>query len=214
MSRRPSPTAELQAKPRAPHRSERSRGVLVRPQRAGHTRYPTGAALLLARTAALIMLALIVVAVAVHLTAPATVRRLLSFAFPNHPPGLGAAWGILAANLRLAAAPLAGAVLLRLASRDGRAFKSGRALLDAIIAMILGLNVVIVGAGFGGYGAKVIRYALPHSPVELAGYCCAIAVYTSARAGRVQARHAWLLASASVALLAVAAALEAAASPI
>jgi hypothetical protein len=103
---------------------------------------------------------------------------------------------------------------LQLADRDSRAFKPECALLDAIIATILTLNVVIVGAGFGAYGARMIRYALPHGPVELTGYCCALTVYANARAARLQARQAGLLASASVALLAVAAVLEAVASPI
>ena len=160
------------------------------------------------------MLALIVVAEVVHLIAAASARRLLSFAFPTRPPGLDAAWGIFTGNLRLAAAPIAGALLLHLADRDGRAVKPVRTLLDATIAIVLGLNVMILGAGFGGYGPRMIRYALPHGPVELAGYCCVLTIYTSARARHLHAREAWLLPSASVALLAVAAVLEAVASPI
>ena len=160
------------------------------------------------------MLALIAVAAVVHLTGAASARRLLAFAFPARPPGLDSSWGIFTGNLRLAAAPLAGALLLQLADRDGGAFRLARTLLDAIIAIVLGLNVVIVGAGFGGYGARMIRYALPHGPVKLAAFCYALTVYTSARAGHPHARQGWLLPSASVALLAVAAVLEAVASPI
>jgi hypothetical protein len=214
MTRRANTPAKPQSEARAPRRSEPSPGVLARPQPVTHTRPQPGAAPQLAGTAALIMLALIVVAATVHLTAPAIARRLLSFAFPARPPGLGAAWGILTDNLRLAAAPLTGALLLQIANRDSGAFKPRRALLDAIIATILGLNVVIVGAGFGGYGAKIVRYTLPHGPVELAGYCCALTVYITARTGRLQTRQAWLLASASVVLLTVAAMFEAVASPI
>jgi len=77
------------------------------------------------------MLALLAVAVIVHLAAAATARALLGFAFPARPHGLGAAWGILTANLRLALAPLAGALLLQLADRDARAYEAGRVLLDA-----------------------------------------------------------------------------------
>ncbi len=214
MTRRPHRPADGLAVPRAPGRSERSPGVRGRPQRGTHTRLKQAAARDLMRTATMIMLALLAVAMIVYLIAPASARRLLSFAFPVGPPGLRAAWGIFTANLRLAAVPLASALLLRMADRDGPAFNPARTLLDAIIATILALNVMIVGAGFGAYGARMIRYALPHGPVELTGYCCALTVYASARAGHLQARQAWLLALASVTLLAVSAMLEAVASPI
>jgi hypothetical protein len=168
----------------------------------------------LVATATVILLALMVMAVVVHLAAPAIGRRLLSFAFPARPPGLGAAWGIMIANLRLAAAPLAGAVLLGLADRGGRGPRRGRAVLNVILTVVLALNVVIVGAGFGAYGARMVRYTLPHGPVELAGYCCALTVYLSARVGRPHARSAWALGAAAVMLLALAAVLEATCSPV
>lgn len=214
MTHHDNPPAAAQTEPRAPRQSERSPGLRTRPQPATRSRYQPGAARQLTVTATVIMLALIAVAAVVHLTGAASARRLLAFAFPARPPGLDASWGIFTGNLRLAAAPLAGALLLQLADRDGGAVKLGRTLLDAIIAIFLGLNVVIVGAGFGGYGARMIQYALPHGPVELAAYSCALTVYTTARAGHLHVRQAWLLPSASVALLAVAAVLEAAASPI
>jgi hypothetical protein len=168
----------------------------------------------LVASATVIVLALAAAAVVVHVAAPVAARRLLLFAFPARPAGLGAAWGILIANLRLAAAPLAGALLLGLADRGGRGRERGRALLDVILTGVLALNVVIVGAGFGAYGARMVRYTLPHGPVELAGYCCALTVYLSARAGRLQARSAWALTAAAVTLLALAAVLEATCSPV
>jgi hypothetical protein len=137
-------------------------------------------------SATVIVLALVAVAVVVHLAAPVAARRLLLFAFPGRPAGLGAAWGIVIGNLRLAATPLAGALLRRLADRGGRVPGRGRALLDVILAGVVVLNVVVVGAGFGAYGARMVRYTLPHGPVELAGYCCALTVYLSARAGRLE----------------------------
>jgi len=79
---------------------------------------------------------------------------------------------------------------------------------------VVSKNVVIVGAAFGAYEARMIAYMLPHGPIELAAYSCAITVYRSARAGRLQARSAWTLTAATVLLLAVAAVLEAIASPI
>lgn len=168
----------------------------------------------LVASATVISLALVLVAVVVHLAAPAIARRLLAFAFPAGPAGLGAAWGILIGNLRLAAAPLAGALLVGLADRGGRVREPGRALLDVVLTGVVVLNVVIVGAGFGAYGATMVRYTLPHGPVELAGYCCALTVYLSARAGRLRARSVWALTGAALALLGVAAVLEATCSPV
>jgi hypothetical protein len=165
-------------------------------------------------SATVISLALMLVAVVVHVAAPAIARRLLAFAFPARPAGLGSAWGILIGNLRLAAAPLAGALLVGLADRGGRVREPGRALLDVVLTGVVALNVVIVGAGFGAYGARMVRYTLPHGPVELAGYCCALTVYLSARAGRLRARSAWALTAAALALLGVAAVLEATCSPV
>ena len=166
----------------------------------------------LVASATVIVVALVAVAVVVHLAVPVVARRLLSFAFPARPAGLGAAWGIMIGNLRLAAAPLAGALLLGLADRGVPG--PGRALLDVVLAGVVVLNVVIVGAGFGAYGARMLRYALPHGPVELAGYCCALTVYLSTRAGRLQARSGWALTGAAVMLLALAAMLEATCSPV
>jgi hypothetical protein len=168
----------------------------------------------LVASSTVIVLALLAVAVVVHLAAPVAARRLLLFVFPTGPAGLGAAWEIMIANLRLAGAPLAGALLLRLADRGGRGPGLGRALLDVMLTGVVALNVVIVGAGFGAYGARMVRYTLPHGPVELAGYCCALTVYLSARAGRLQARAAWGLTAAAVMLLALAAVLEATCSPV
>jgi hypothetical protein len=180
--------------------------------RAPAQRADAGIAGQLAATATVIVLALLAVAVIVHLAAPVVARRLLLFAFPARPAGLGAAWGIMIGNLRLAAAPLAGALLLRLADRGVPG--PGRALLDVILAGVVMLNVVIVGAGLGAYGARMLRYTLPHGPVELAGYCCSLTVYRSARAGRLRARSGWALTGAAVMLLALAAVLEATCSPV
>jgi hypothetical protein len=174
----------------------------------------TGIAWQLAASATVILLTLMLVAVVVHVAAPAIARRLLAFAFPTRPPGLRAAPGILIANLRLAAAPLAGALLLRLADRGGRVPDPERALLDVILAGVVVLNVLIVGAGFGAYGARMVRYTLPHGPIELTGYCCALTVYLSARAGRPGAHSALALTGAALMLLGVAAMLEATCSPV
>ena len=214
------PSAEAQAELTVPRRAEVGVGVAegsAAPagcKRAALTLSDAGAVRQLAGIATLVMVALMLVAVIVHLIGPATARRLLGFAFPTDPPGPGAAWGIFTGNLRLAAAPLAGALLLQLAYRDRGAGTRGRALLDAVIIVVVVGNVVVVGAGFGGYGMRMIRYVLPHGPVELAGYCCALTVYTSARTGRVRAGLAWRLGIATLVLLALAAVLEATCAPL
>ena len=214
MTHHANPPAAAQTKPRAPRQNERNPDLRTRPQPATRSRYQPPAARQLTGTATVIMHALILVAAVVHLIGVASARRLLAFAFPARPPGLDAAWGIFIGNLRLAAAPLTAALLLQLADREAGAVKLARTLLDVIIAIVLGLNVVTVGAGFGAYGARMIEYALPHGPIELAAYCCALTVYSTARAGHSHPRQAWLLPSASVTLLAAAAVLEAVASPI
>ena len=218
MTRETHPWAEAQVELTVPRRGEitAAEGSAARAgcKRAAPTRSDAAAVRQLAGIATVVTVALIVVAVIVHLIGPAIARRLLGFAFPPDPPGLRAAWGIFTGNLRLAAAPLAGARLLQLADRDPGAFRPGRALLDAIIATILVGNVVVVAAGFGGYGMRMIRYVLPHGPVELAGYCCALPVYTSARTGRARARSAWRLSLATLVLLAFAAVLEATCAPL
>jgi len=168
----------------------------------------------LAAIVAVLMLALLVVAIVVHVTAASGARALLGFAFPADAHGPGAAWSIFTGNLRLAMAPLAGAVLLALADRNRRGHNAGRAVLDAILTIVVAVNVMIVGAGFGAYGTRMIRYTLPHGPIELAAYCCAITVYLTGRTHRLHTRTAWMLTAATVLLLAVAAVLEAVASPI
>jgi hypothetical protein len=218
MTQETHPWAEAQAELTVPRRGEitSAEGSVARAGwgRAAPTRSDAGAARQLAGIATVLTLALIVVAVIVHLIGPAIARRLLGFAFPAGPPGLEAAWRIFTGNLRLAAAPLAGALLLQLADRDRGAFRPGWALLDAIIMVVLVGNVVVVGAGFGGYGMRMIRYVLPHGPVELAGYCCALTGYTSARKGGLRGRLAWRLGLATLVLLALAAVLEATCAPL
>jgi hypothetical protein len=190
------------------------RAAAVTDQLAPEPDGPPGTVRQLAAIVAVLMLALLAVAIVVHVIAASGARALLGFAFPAGAHGPGAAWGIFTGNLRLAMAPLAGALMLALADRDRKGRKAGRALLDAILTIVVAVNVGIVGAGFGAYGARMIRYTLPHGPIELAAYSCAITVYLTARTGRLQIRAAWVLTAATVLLLAVAAVLEAVASPI
>ncbi|HEY4993534.1 MAG TPA: hypothetical protein VII33_15780, partial [Nakamurella sp.] len=167
----PDPAAIADTTPHGAHRAHAATDQLT-PQPNG----PPGTIRQLAATVAVLMLALLVVAVVVHVTAASGARALLGFAFPANPHGSGAAWSIFTANLRLAMAPLAGALVLALADRDRRGYTTGRGLLDAILTIVVAVNVMIVGAGFGAYGTRMIRYTLPHGPIELAAYSCAITV--------------------------------------
>ncbi len=69
-------------------------------------------------------------------------------------------------------------------------------------------NVIVVGAGLGAYGARMIRALLPHGPVELAAYSLALALYLEGRQRPLGIRHAVAVGALSVAALALAAVLE------
>jgi uncharacterized membrane protein SpoIIM required for sporulation len=71
------------------------------------------------------------------------------------------------------------------------------------------LNVVLVGASVGAYGARMVRTLLPHGPLEVLAYSIAISAYANARMGR---RQHWgdlvLAGGACLVMLAVAAMVE------
>ena len=79
---------------------------------------------------------------------------------------------------------------------------------ELILAGVIVANVLVVGAGLGAYGERMARAELPHGPVELAAYALALALYLQGRRRLLPAAHVAGIAAASVALLALAAALE------
>ena len=79
---------------------------------------------------------------------------------------------------------------------------------ELILAGVIAANVLVVGAGLGGYGERMARAELPHGPVELAAYALALALYLQGRRRALPAVHLARVVAVSVALLALAAALE------
>ena len=139
-------------------------------------------------------------AISVTHTAPG-VRDLLDLGLrPTRCSGAEAAV-IAANNIRLAAAPLIGAVVLAHQPRL-------RPPLDVLLAALLVINAAIVGAALAAYGANLSTRLLPHGPLELAGFSAAGGVYVAARSRPVSAREWASAASMAAAALIAAAAFE------
>ncbi len=110
-------------------------------------------------------------------------------------------------NLRVAALPVLGALAVTHAAH-------ARALFDALLAVVLGLNVALVGAAIGAYGPVRLAPWLMHLPLEWAGLSLPLAAYLHARSRRSTRPSALLvLLAATTALLAVGALVETLLSP-
>jgi hypothetical protein len=77
-----------------------------------------------------------------------------------------------------------------------------------VIAGAVTGNVLVIGAAIGGYGTRMLVAMLPHGPVELAAYSLALGLYVRGRGRALPTGGIAIVACASVALLALAAALE------
>jgi hypothetical protein len=120
---------------------------------------------------------------------------------PAHPAGVTADV-VLRRNLTLVAGVLAAAVTVA-------SWPRLRAALDALLALVLGGNSVLVGAALGAYGNPLLRLIAPHAALELAAAAAAAAGYLDARRARA-ARPARLAAcgGAATALLTAGAVIE------
>jgi hypothetical protein len=128
-------------------------------------------------------------AVAISLTAAHSVQRLLGFTFAGVKPSLGAAASIFLNNARLASVPLGFALILSLTrgsqgARGEWTLRAWRAAMDAIVAIGVLVNVVLVGASVGAYGGRMVRALLPHGPLEVLAFAAVLAAYTTARRER------------------------------
>ena len=143
----------------------------------------------------------------------ANARRWLAFGFAGLPTRPREAVSIFRHNVR---ALLAVAGLLVVAQtpywagekQPGRSHRLVRGAGEVLLAAAVAANVAVVGASFGAYGARMIRAALPHGPLELCGFCLPLGLYIK---GRNQPIPVWLLvvvAALSLAGLAIAALLE------
>ena len=138
----------------------------------------------------------------IHITdTGAGVRALLDLRLRPLGCSPAEAFTIAANNLRLAAAPLVGAIVLAERPRL-------RLPLDVLLTALLVVNGALVGAVLGAYGGDVSARLLPHGPLELAGFSVAGGVYLAARRRTVSVCEWACGATAAVVALAAAAALE------
>ena len=79
---------------------------------------------------------------------------------------------------------------------------------EILLCAAVTANVVVVGASLGAYGARMLRAALPHGPVELAAYSLALSLYIQGRRRPLAIGHVLGVAALSVSGLALAAILE------
>jgi hypothetical protein len=111
-------------------------------------------------------------------------RAWLRFGF-SHPRDLAEFAAIAAANARVAALPVLGALVVPLLGR-------ARAALDLVVVLVAVGNCVLVGLALAAYGARLGLALAVHGPLELAGMSLALAVYLRARTAQPR-RPLWLL---------------------
>ena len=161
--------------------------------------------------AAALTAAALLTAVVVHLTFAGEARRWLGYRFPGVPAHLSTALWILGHNARALAGVLGLLMIAQLAARSTGAARAQLMLRSAgevALAGTIAANLLVIGAAIGGYGTPMLDAMLPHGPVELAAYSLAIALYLTGRRRALPAAYIAAVACASVALLALAAALE------
>ena len=147
----------------------------------------------------------------VRLALAAQARRWLGYRFPGVAAHLPTTVWILAHNARGLAGVLGLLMVAQLAARSpdpARAQLVLRSAGEVVIAGAIAANVLVIGAAIGGYGTRMLVAMLPHGPVELAAYSLALALYLTGRRRALPAARMAMVACASVALLALAAALE------
>jgi hypothetical protein len=162
------------------------------------------------RVSALAVGASIVVAAVVGVAMRAEARRWLGFSFRGIPARSDVAVGIFVSNLRSILGVFGLLLFARLADRSPyvRTRRWTIGLGELILLAAITANVVTVGAGLGAYGQRMVRAVLPHGPVELAAYSLALALYLQDRRRALRLSHIAGVTAVSVALLALAAALE------
>ncbi len=169
---------------------------------------------LAARTAGVITIAVLLVALVVRAGFAGSARRWLAFPFAGIPSSSAEAASIFIHNLRALVAVFALLLVAQSgywAGRNGRpgvVHRTLRRLGEALLGAEIAANVIVVGASFGAYGMRMVRAALPHGPVELAAYSLALALYLQGRNRPLPTRHVLAVAALSVSVLALAALLE------
>lgn len=161
--------------------------------------------------AAALTAAAVVTAVVVHLALAGEARRWLDYRFPGVPGHVSTAVWILGHNARGLAGVLGLLMVAQLAARSpapARAQLALRSAGEVVIAAAIAANVLVIGTAIGGYGTRMLVAMVPHGPVELAAYSLALGLYLRGRRRALPTARMVMVACASVALLALAAALE------
>lgn len=171
-----------------------------------------GTARLAIRVAGALTVAALLIALVTRLYFAIQARRWLAYPFTGVPAKTGIAAAIFTHNLR-ALLTVGGALLVaqifhRTSPNPGGGPRVLQLAVDLLVAVAVLANLVVVGVSFGAYGPRMVTATLPHGPVELASYSLAIALYLQGRRRRLAVRHIAKIAAVSVALLALAAALE------
>jgi hypothetical protein len=170
-----------------------------------------------ARLAGQILAFIALSGVVVAVTGPGAARRSLRFPFTGVPATAGEALAIFGHNLRTLAGVL-GLLLIAQAPlqaglRPGTATRIAQVAGEFLISAVIAVNVFVIGMALAGYGPRMVRALLPHGPVELAAYALILALYQQGSHARLDRRHAVGVIAASIALLALAAGLEAFVTP-
>ena len=172
----------------------------------------TGTVRLTATVAMLTLAGVLIVAALVDVALAGQARAWLGYRFPGLPARPNVAVAIFVHNARAILGVFGLLLIAQLAARHpggpGRAQRLILAGGELILAGVIAANVLVVGAGLGAYGERMARAELPHGPVELAAYALALALYLQGRRRALPAGHLAKVVAASVALLALAAALE------
>jgi len=169
---------------------------------------------LAARTAGVITIAVVLIALVVRAGFAASARRWLAFPFAGIPASPDEAASIFIHNLRALAAVWGMLLIARSghsAARNGQpgvVHQTLRRLGEALLVAAVAANVIVVGASLGAYGTRMVGAALPHGPVELAAYSLALALYLQGRNRPLPIRHVLAVAALSISVLALAALLE------
>jgi len=162
------------------------------------------------RLAAVTLAGVVVAAAVVRVALAPQARVWLGYSFRGIPARVNAAVAIFAHNGRAILGVFGLLLIAQIAARapGGPVLRIIRTGGELILACVIAANALVVGAALGAYGQRMVRAVLPHGPVELAAYTAALALYLQGRRRALPMGHLATVAGASVALLALAAALE------
>jgi hypothetical protein len=166
-----------------------------------------------AAIAGALIVATSLIALVVDMGFAAAARRWLAFGFAGLPARPAEAVSIFRHNL---GALLTVAGLLVIAqtpywageTQPGRSHRLVRGVGEVLLSGAVAANVAVVAASFGAYGARMIRAALPHGPLELAAFSMALGLYMKGRDRPIPVGLMVVVWVLSVAGLALAALLE------